>query len=393
MIKTQAHIGDSWTFYRDTSHTWYIAKVVSTDTMTVLSALDSVKKISITAYTASGIDSTNPLRDFTIILSKNHGFCQVFDLYTFPYHRPDTTYYFGFDFFMDRVSLDYQYINETSGSFPTSSNAEFKLVTFIIPNDTQMYHWDSGDYFDCTLNDYVFLPKPSHTTVIEKSISGSSISYYLMGTHLKADGGISTPIVSPVIDDSGRYSCGSFRYSVIPIGIITEGILGVGLDKFVFYFPDDTTYCSNAPAYITVAYDFPIPYYLEIIKYKTGIGRVHADIYGSDYGAYVGDLIYYYHNGSRCGTTGPNTITNIGHPKNEVIIYPNPASTSIEIDSKLHTPYSISMQNLLGQTYVNLVSSKETETIDISNIPAGIYMLVLCDGEGQRVTRKVVVVH
>lgn len=61
--------------------------------------------------------------------------------------------------------------------------------------------------------------------------------------------------------------------------------------------------------------------------------------------------------------------------------------------SKLHTPYSIALQNLLGQTYINLATSNESETIDISNILSGIYMLALCDSEGQRVTRKVVIVH
>jgi hypothetical protein len=80
IIKTRANTGDSWMFYKDTGSIYYNATILAADTMTVLSTLDSVKTIMITANNGSGIITSDPLDSFNIILSKNHGFVQVFDL-------------------------------------------------------------------------------------------------------------------------------------------------------------------------------------------------------------------------------------------------------------------------------------------------------------------------
>ncbi len=50
IIKTKANVGDSWIFYRDSSHLYYKATVIANDTMTILSSLDSVKTIMINQW-------------------------------------------------------------------------------------------------------------------------------------------------------------------------------------------------------------------------------------------------------------------------------------------------------------------------------------------------------
>lgn len=91
-IKTQSHTGDSWIFYNDTSVFSYIATVTSEDTMTILGILDSVKTITITADSAGIYHPIDPVNNFQIILSKNQGFMQIFDLFTFPYHYRPTNF-------------------------------------------------------------------------------------------------------------------------------------------------------------------------------------------------------------------------------------------------------------------------------------------------------------
>ena len=49
VIKTQAHTGDSWTFYDDTTTRYYTASVISEDTMTFIGISDSIKIIKINA--------------------------------------------------------------------------------------------------------------------------------------------------------------------------------------------------------------------------------------------------------------------------------------------------------------------------------------------------------
>ena len=149
IIKTQAHTGDSWVFYKDTGSLYYKATVVSADTMTILSSRDSVKNILVTAQNASGIVTTDPLDSFTIILGKNSGFVQVFDLYTFPYHKPDSAYRPGLDYFLDRSTSTLANINNTAGTAgPSAITASFNIVDLIIPNDVQLHSWDIGDIFE-----------------------------------------------------------------------------------------------------------------------------------------------------------------------------------------------------------------------------------------------------
>ncbi len=112
IIKTQANIGDSWILYSDTSNLWYKATLIGIDTMTVLGTVDSIKKILVTAQNPSGIVTSDPLDSFQIFLGKNHGFVQVFDLYTFPYHKPDSVYRVGLDFFLDRSTLTNVFVNQ-----------------------------------------------------------------------------------------------------------------------------------------------------------------------------------------------------------------------------------------------------------------------------------------
>jgi len=134
VIRANAVVGDHWIFYNDTALRYYRADVTGADTATVLGTLDSVKTINITAYDDTGLVPADPYNNFKIELSKNHGFVQVFDLYTFPYH------FYGKDYFMDRVL--------TGTGFPTPANSSFTLTSLINPTFAQLYDWNAGDVFE-----------------------------------------------------------------------------------------------------------------------------------------------------------------------------------------------------------------------------------------------------
>lgn len=142
VIKTKADVGDSWVFYGDTDKVHYIAAVTTIDTMTVLSVIDSIKIMQIKAYDSATYMPTDPLNNLTIVLSKSHGFVQVFDLYMFPYHEPDSVFKIGNDYFMDRSLCTIMQANGTpsSLSYPNGTNALFRLTNFINPNDHELYN-------------------------------------------------------------------------------------------------------------------------------------------------------------------------------------------------------------------------------------------------------------
>jgi len=107
-------------------------------------------------------------------------------------------------------------------------------------------------------------------------------------------------------------------------------------------------------------------------------------------------LIYYKKDSIECGTADTTVITNIesSKTKNDLLVFPNPASNVIKID--LHQPntlqystvsiYSINGQLLLQQPITDLKTK-----IDISNLAKGVYILKLKSDEGivvERIVKK-----
>ena len=152
ILKTQANTGDSWIFYNDTTALYYQATVAGTDTMTISGILDSIKRIIITAQNTSGIVTTDPVDSFQIILSKNNGFVQAFDLYNFPYHAPDAYFSPGLDFYLDRTigfpsyPIPYAY----SSTVPDRHNSLFRLISFAAPTLEDVFHTHIGDVYEYT---------------------------------------------------------------------------------------------------------------------------------------------------------------------------------------------------------------------------------------------------
>ena len=126
-IKTRALPGDSWTFYHDAGTQHYEATLLSMDTMTVLGSMDSIKLIHITAYNGTTVDPTDSINGREIILSKDHGFVQTFDLYTFPYHPGTNDYY------------------------SACGHQVFKLINFTTPTQSSIYDFNPGIVLNATL--------------------------------------------------------------------------------------------------------------------------------------------------------------------------------------------------------------------------------------------------
>ena len=116
IIKTQAHLSDTWIFYNDTTNIYYTATITAIDTMTVLGTLDTVKTIKLNAYSSGVLNSADPINNFEIKLSKHQGFVQVFDLYTFPYHFGLNTDYF---FLKSNHTSAYIFYEDTSALYVT----------------------------------------------------------------------------------------------------------------------------------------------------------------------------------------------------------------------------------------------------------------------------------
>lgn len=83
LIKTQAHILDTWLVLTDTNGISFEATVIGESTMSINNVIDSIKIISMQAYQNNL--TISHVYNQQIVLSKNHGFIKTFPWYEFPY--------------------------------------------------------------------------------------------------------------------------------------------------------------------------------------------------------------------------------------------------------------------------------------------------------------------
>jgi len=411
VIKTQANVGDTWVFCRDTSTLYYQATLISMDTMTVLGILDSVKKILITALDTSGIVTTDLADSFEINLSKNNGFVQIFDLNTFPYHPPDSSYRSGLDYYLDAtvsmpgypVPFDFSTVYGT----PDKNNSLFTLTPFTYPTLEQLTQWNIGDAYEYSIcSPYIeisgtscFYPNEyDMDTIKTKNTTATDINYGYSGWSCNS------------IPSSYSYSISS-KSGVLAFDttLIIDSILMPEEYKqyqCYYYMPMDTSFCMPGALYgISWGDRFgtlfgtmysPVFEYAAGNLYKGSLGLLHSySASAADWGFDVGDqtLIYYYRGGQQCGsyTVPPLSVQTVS--PNNFNIFPNPANDQLTIQTNNTQPYTITLCNTIGQVIKTFQSNKQQETIDVSRLHAGLYYLSVIDENGTRVNNKVVIVH
>jgi hypothetical protein len=411
IIKTQANVGDSWIFYGDTTPLYYQANVTETDTMTISGSIDSIKRILITAHNSMGIVSTDPANNFEIILSKNNGFAKIFDLFTFPYHNTDTVYTHFIDFFLDYI------IPNTGPLIPTEANSIFTLTQLINPTFEQLYQWNVGDIYEYATCDDYFEHYGTSCMPVEHYVMDSIavVTTTTSNVNYNFNGWISN-YISPWPVSTMYPSYGPFIYS----NLHKSGVLSYDSTLLIdtnlmpeefhqstiyYYFPNDTSYCTISPLYELQSnhelsgaqYIPPFESYNAPSIYKSPLGLLSSLSAYQDGGGivYAQKLIYYNRSGSECGSIliPPTSVKDINTDAHKIALFPSPAANDLTIRTTNTLPYTITIQNMIGQTVTTKHTTKEQETINVSNLPAGVYNVSITDESGNRYNDKVVIVH
>jgi hypothetical protein len=393
-IKTNAHLGDSWVFYNDTTSLFYRADLVSVDTMTVLGSIDSIKTILITARNPSGVVITDPVDSFRIILSKNNGFVRIFDLYTFPYHAPDSIYRPGLDYYLD-------YLLYPSGLAPTDVTSIFSLIQLVNPTKAELYQWNVGDvyeYSDCNefFEHYGTVCNPVEhyyldtITAVTATTTGVNYTYSGWASRYTAPWPVS-PVTFPL---------GPFIYTTTRSGGVLNYDSTLLIDTVYMpeeyghgaqysYIPNDSSYCivntlysilGAGPGYITGAMYIPMfEYFPGPTRYKSPLGLLYGFSAGAGTSGFLVQeqkLIYYERGGSPCGAiaippTAVNDMTAIG---SSVTISPNPVQNELTITSPERIT-NVVINNLVGQTVYTHSFNSEQLQIDVADFPVGVYFI------------------
>jgi hypothetical protein len=421
IIKSQAHTGDTWIFYSDTSIFSYAATITDEDTMTISGIPDSIKTITLTAYRA-GIPSTiDPVNNFQIILSKTHGFVQVFDLYTFPYHRQDTLYFnpAGGMYFIRWV--DY-YLDVLLGNLgtcdlgcsydapPNTINSIFRLFPFYNPTKMEIYDFAIGDVYE---TEFRVGSGGSHTviytldSIMTKTTTAYNVAYG--GTEYKMQWDFPHP-GPPVI----TYPAASFSVS----GGDTSLLIGsefmpeeYDASFLLHYFPNEhlADPCSGNTYEIDDDYKgggfydpgdgFLRPSY-SWEAYSIGLGMVGMYRTSIPYfnTTFVQSYSFYHKDTITCGSfvnTTPVSVPAINY-NYAIKITPNPATNHIDITSnaRFSPNTSVSVYDIIGRCiYHSKPGQKNTLTINTSSWNNGVYLLTIQDDTGVICKEKIVIMR
>ncbi|MCB4808620.1 T9SS type A sorting domain-containing protein [Tamlana sp. 62-3] len=105
------------------------------------------------------------------------------------------------------------------------------------------------------------------------------------------------------------------------------------------------------------------PHYNKLLTYTDGFSR----------------YTYNYDSSITLGTTQFEA-------KNDLSIYPNPATKTITINNTLDNISEIEIYNVLGKKVLTSI----TKTIDVSNLKSGIYLVSIMDNDGIKTTKRII---
>ncbi len=423
IIRSQATIGDTWRFFDDATNIRYNGTVTSIDTMTIAGDLDSVKTILISADTAGFPRTWDPVNGVKIKLSNNHGFVQAIDLYTFPYHLPDSLSDIIFlDFYLDYVTGRCFTFGDVPppvarGVMPDTTNMLFRLVTFQNPTMKSIYNFSDGDVYERSYNSYntntyLMVQKYNLDTVYGTTTTPYAVSYntYAHCTQLYSS------VLPPSFD--------TFHYVELDGGVYDTTTL---IDQYImpeetssnyyyFYFPEDSIYDASCPikgkfvrrlkniSYLNDTADLSYSmgpdfnyHYLIILDsiYYPGYG-LWAMNYSDANETRNLEYTYIYKGGLICygAFRWLVGVDNVNSGFTDVEVLPNPATAIISVKTNNLIRHHVIIFNMLGQSLLELESDSPEDNISLQNIPEGIYNVVISDIHGvSRISKKLVVAH
>ncbi len=92
-------------------------------------------------------------------------------------------------------------------------------------------------------------------------------------------------------------------------------------------------------------------------------------------------------------TMSSDTATGIDFLTTEVNVYPNPASTQLNVEIDMSGDYTVSLTNINGQMVFTQANVMSNIQIDISEFTKGLYFITIRDNDGvlKAEERKIVI--
>jgi hypothetical protein len=364
-------IGDSSLFYQDVSQKFFF-RFDEIDTMTVLSAIDSVKEYTIVHTDAAGNVINSQLNNEKIIVAKNRGLAQFFQVDSFPS-------------VLKAVAL--------AGS--VSPDGGFYKLT-----NEELYDFQPGDEIQTHLwrNQFGFPPPYSYNryqliTVLNRTDGPDTIYYEF--SRVAYD---SITFITTMDTIFPRY----YRHSLIaqiPFEfydgnnreLYMDDYCGINLWTYTVTPIPSLGYCADENCWGCIDTQGPPP--AESTTYVAGLG-----IY--DDSGFLGvpppygysrrnNIVYFKKNGIPCGSiiTG---MPGISKDNDNIVVTPNPVSTVLNIRTA-KTMKEIGVMDVHGKNIFSQHSNSNQSIIGTDNLNEGMYFLRIIFSDGSLGVRKIVV--
>lgn len=373
-IMSGAGLNDTWPLYTTTKYN-YDATVTAIDTMTFMGVIDSVKTITIKA-----LQMPDLMNGRKIILSKNHGFVQLPDLYNFPF-RVDSIAINqlpkGIDYFYDRNP-------DPMGDFSQTLLKGHRGV--------DIYNYNIGDTIMISQPGYIGTLVTLTKVITQKNTTPSQVIY--------------TADIIRKLEQTGKPA--TYSYSTETITADTNAFFGMPENYLqnggasYFYKEYDVSYCQAGPKYRKHHQQVCCggQYYgsFEESFFKTGIGFV-SSYYNPGKGSEIRSVNVKYYNigGKRCNPYLSVSGLNKPVTSEGVQVYPVPANDMLIISTVEDlTTAAIILKDMSGRTLYSIAAADMTGKIQIpvTDLPSGIYTLSVTDEKSSTyIHRKVLVQH
>lgn len=377
-IKTKAAMNESWTFYQS-DELIVMAEVTDWKIQAFLDVEDSVKTISFQAFDAAMNTVEHSINEYPLLLSENYGLLSALNFYMFP----ETDYNYPGEIF---PGFSLNLIGMTNPDMGFQNLTMFRVFDFQ-PED-ELHIYEKLEY-----NTGLIFQRKTILNYLERTDFNDSIVYkvdrlsYYQNFQSDSTNYIHDTIISVITPDENfdRFPAEPDRDDFYaPIWSLKN-------DEFI----SKTNYCDNSPIFYQSedCWEFGhvdganySQYYLEGLGGKYFMNTTDG---ATNWSIASKSLVYYKKGGETWGT--PLNITSV---PNEAIpdkfsVYPNPATNHIKIFSEFFLPIKVEILDLTGNIVIT-ETIDANESIDISSLSTGVYLVRITDKKSNVFIEKVI---
>jgi len=373
-IKPQASLGDTFTvYYYPNSNDSIIATVTNYTQETILGNLDSVKTFTLTSTSSQPNDS---ITNKVLKIGKQSGFITVIPFYSFPYVYEDLIFNQ-----IQNPNYEYQIIGK-----------ENPRTGITKPTYNDIYNVEVGDIIQFGFNGYPCVTHYEYEILSKTFFNSDSVIYEIKRTywgHCVATG-----------PDMPSYEI-PLSIETIPQG---NNISNKYVSNQIFEKVDiQSIYvAANNIGRILIGYDGTCGYYNQIhSSFQIGEYDTLNNIYylsqwqvpqsskvfipkAFSYYGQPNNFIARINQAGTCGNRFYLDVENI-QKENKLTIYPNPATTQINIKGIYK---SLQIYNSIGELV--MVIEKPLNSINIEHLPNGLYFIKGIDNNDVEFSAKMV---